>query len=94
MMTLNLANEATEPLFSDIVMKTQGDITPPGENIVLYERDNQLNGQGSFFSVHAIKVKRTYSRIIIAQKFLWRHVIHPGKKVLYTNFPVACTGGC
>lgn len=36
MMTLNLANEATEPLFSDIVMKTQGDITPPQEKILSF----------------------------------------------------------
>lgn len=45
MMVFNLTKAATEHLFPDVVVKTQGDIIQHrrGENIVLYERDSELN---------------------------------------------------
>lgn len=83
MMIFNLTKTAAEHLFPNIVMKTQGDIIQQrrGENIVLYDRDNELNGPGDFvFNVHVIKVKRIYCMIAIEQSSRWVHVIHHIKK--------------
>lgn len=83
MMVFNLTKAATEHLFPNVVVKTQGDIIQQrrGEDIVLYERDNELNGRGDFvFNVHAIKVKRMYCMIAIEQNSRWVHVIHHIKK--------------
>lgn len=83
MMVFNLTKAATEHLFPDVVVKTQGDIIQHrrGENIVLYERDSELNEKVDFvFNVHAIKVKRIYCMIAIEQNSRWVHVIHHIKK--------------
>lgn len=52
-----------------------------GGHIVLYDRDNELNGPGDFvFNFHVIKVKRIYCMIAIEQSSRWVHVIHHIKK--------------